>query len=294
VITLRTRALLSKSEYGEDEFREIDGYHIHYVDTGKGTPVLLIPGSFSTYRTWNPIVPKLKEKYRLLALDYLGTGDSDKPQSGFRYTIGEQADWIAKLLRGLRLGKVHLVGASYGGAIVFNLAARYPGLVGKVVSIEGGILKPEKMPSNPMEKMLRYPVLGDLMIALIRTGWMNGIALGLIASGWSMNMTAYQKKMMLAELSFNARSASRVAWYWIARSPQTVLPFEEEAKRIAAPILYLAGGKSDFREMAAETMDFLRRYLPQSKIVVFENGVHELVMQKSGEVARAILEFLGK
>jgi pimeloyl-ACP methyl ester carboxylesterase len=107
-------------------------------------------------------------------------------------------------------------------------------------------------------------------------------------------MTANQKKTMRTEISFNARSASRAAWYWIAKSPQTVTPFEEEAKRIAAPILYLAGGKSDFREMAVENIRFLRQYLPQAKIVEFEDGIHDLATQKPREVARAILEFFAK
>jgi hypothetical protein len=40
----------------------------------------------------------LADRYRLLALDYLGTGDSDKPKTGFRYTIQEQADLIAQMI----------------------------------------------------------------------------------------------------------------------------------------------------------------------------------------------------
>jgi len=289
---MRTNPLLSRARYGVDEFAEIDGYQIHYVDVGKGTPVLLIPGSFTTYRTWNSIIPFLSGKYRLLALDYVGTGDSDKPRSGFRYTIGEQADLIAKLIRILRLGKTHMVGASYGGAIVFNLAARYPQTVAKVVSIEGGILKPGKMPSDPMERLLRYPVLGDLMIAVVRSGLMDKMAMQWIAGAWSSTMTKDEKRTLLEEMSFNARSASRIAWHWIALSPRTVAPFEEEAKQIRAPILYLAGKKSDFRAMAEENIRFLREYLPKAKIVEFEDGIHDLALQKPREVARAILEFL--
>jgi pimeloyl-ACP methyl ester carboxylesterase len=288
---MRTRPLLSKAEYGEDEFLEIDGYQIHYVEIGKGKPVLLIPGSFSTYRVWNAIVPRLSEEYRLLALDYLGTGDSDKPRSGFGYTIGEQADIAARLILKLRLGKTHLIGASYGGAIVLNMAARYADVVGKVVSIEGGILKPKIMPANPMENLLRFPILGDLMIAIIRSGLLNGIVLESIAGAWFAKMTADQKQKMREEISYNARSSSRDAWYWIAKSPQTVIPFEEEAKRIRAPILYLAGKQSDFRAMAEENIGFLREFLPQAKVMEFSDGIHDLEMQKPREVARAILEF---
>jgi len=288
---MQTHPLLSKAEYGEDEFLEIDGYQLHYVEIGKGKPVLLIPGSFSTYRSWNGIIPRLCEDYRLLALDYLGTGDSDKPRSGFGYTIGEQADLADRLIRKLRLGRTHLVGASYGGAIVLNMAARYPDAVGKVVSIEGGILKPKNMPSNPIENLLRYPILGDVMIAIIRSGAMNRLVMRRVAGAWYPKMTASQKQILLAEISFNARSASRAAWYSIAKSSRTVIPFEEEAKRIRAPILYLAGEQSDFRAMAGENIRFLRENLPQAKILELSDGIHDLAVQKPREVARAILEF---
>jgi len=120
---------------------------------------------------------------------------------------------------------------------------------------------------------------------------LNGIVLESIAGAWFAKMTADQKQKMREEISYNARSASRVAWYWIAKSPQTVIPFEEEAKRIRAPILYLAGKQSDFRAMAEENIGFLREFLPQAKVMEFSDGIHDLEMQKPREVARAILEF---
>jgi len=89
----------SKARYGEDRFVEVEGYKIHYVEVGKGETVILIPGSFSTYRTWNRIIPLLSDHYQLLALDYVGTGDSDKPESGFKYTTDEQANLVAKMIK---------------------------------------------------------------------------------------------------------------------------------------------------------------------------------------------------
>jgi pimeloyl-ACP methyl ester carboxylesterase len=283
---------MAKADFGEDEFIEVGGYRLHYVEAGKGAPVIFIPGSFSTYRTWNPILPILAKSFRVLALDYLGTGDSDKPRSGFRYSIGEQADLTAKFIRTMRLGRVQLVGASYGGAIVLNLAARHPEVCEKIVSLEGWILRPKFLPGAPMEKWLGYPVLGDLAIALVRTGWFDRIEMEVIAGSWFPHMTKAERRRTLDEISFNSKSASRNAWYWIGRSAQTLVPFEEEAKRIAAPILYLAGGKSDFRVTAAETIRFLGANHPQAKIINFEDGIHDLQSQKPYEVAKAIREFL--
>jgi pimeloyl-ACP methyl ester carboxylesterase len=289
---MRTYSLMAKADFGEDEFAEVDGYRLHYVEAGKGAPVILIPGSFSTCRVWNPILPILAKQFHVLALDTLGTGDSDKPQSGFRYTIGEQADLLAEFIRVLRLGRTHLVGASYGGTIVFNLAARHPGVCGKIVSIEGGIIRPQALPAGPMEKWLGYPVLGDLAIVLIRTGWFNRLAMQAVAGDWYPHMTDSERRRVLEEFDFNTRSATRAAWHWIGKSHQTLIPFEEQAKRITAPILYLAGKQSNFREMTAETIRFLDTHLPHAKILNYGDGIHDLQSQKPYEVAKAIQEFL--
>jgi pimeloyl-ACP methyl ester carboxylesterase len=108
--------MLSTARYGEDRFAQVRGHRIHYVDVGPGPPVIMVSGSYSTYRTWNRLIPLLADRYRLLALDYLGTGDSDKPKRGFRYTVQEQADLIAELIQMLQtyLPQTRIVGLEGG------------------------------------------------------------------------------------------------------------------------------------------------------------------------------------
>jgi pimeloyl-ACP methyl ester carboxylesterase len=48
--------MLSSARYGDDRFADVDGYRVHYVDVGAAGPVILIAGSYSTYRAWNRIV----------------------------------------------------------------------------------------------------------------------------------------------------------------------------------------------------------------------------------------------
>ena len=289
---MKTHSLLSRAEFGDDEFVQVGGYQLHYAEAGKGPPVILIPGSFCTYRTWNSVIPRLSPRFRVLALDYLGTGDSDKPRSGFGYTVEEQADLIAEMISTLRLGKTHLVGASYGGAIALNMAARHPKVVDKVVSIEGGIVKPKSMPSAPIEWLLRFPILGDLVITAMRSGALNSLAMIAIAGAWYPHMTKNERRRMLQEQSFNIQSATRIPWHRISMAHQTTAPFEEEAKHIRAPILYLYGEKSDFHTMTEENIRFLREFIPHAQIKGFEDGIHDLQSQKPYEVAEAILEFL--
>jgi pimeloyl-ACP methyl ester carboxylesterase len=285
--------MLSIARYGQDRFIEVEGYRIHYVDAGAGDPVILIPGSFSTYRAWNRVIPPLSEHYRVLALDYVGAGDSDKPKKGFRYTIQEQAGLIAGLIRQLDLGRVNLVGSSYGGVIVLYLAARHPELVNKVVSIEGAVVIPEKLPGSQLEFAVKYPLIGDLFIALMKTGVLNEALLRAITGKWYPSMTGIDRREFLEHLHYNGRSAARIPIYWISVSNKTCENFEAAARTMQVPVLYLYGTASDFMEpMLKENIPFLETCVPHARVVGLEGGIHDLEFQKSGEVVDLVLDFL--
>jgi pimeloyl-ACP methyl ester carboxylesterase len=289
----RVSQVFRKARHGTDKFILVQKYRIHYVEAGKGEPVILIPGSYSTYRAWNRLMPLLEGEYRLIALDYIGAGDSDKPSSGFEYTINEQTDLIAQMIRQMELGKVNLVGGAYGGAIVFDFAARYPEMVNKIVSIEGGVIAPEADKDSPLNYCLKLPVIGDLFIKITRTGVLNGPAMRLATGKWYREMSSADRKEVMEHISSNAKSASRVSWYKISLARKSSLDMERAARSIKAPILFLYGTKSDFKEMLLDrNIAFLKTYLPHAWIIAVEGGIYDLAMQKPGEVAALILEFL--
>jgi pimeloyl-ACP methyl ester carboxylesterase len=288
-----TRRVFHKAKFGVDRFILVQTYKIHYVEAGAGEPVILIPGSYSTYRAWNRLMPLLASDFRLIALDYVGTGDSDKPLKGFDYTVQEQSDIIAKMVQQMGLDKVNLIGGSYGGAIVFDFAARYPNLVGKIVSIEGGVVKPDKMKGDPLEYCLKFPIIGDIFVKVVHSGVLNKPAARAVAGKWYSSMTPADKDEIMEQVSSNVKSASRVPWYKISLARKTSNDLEEEAKSIKTPILYLYGTKSDFKEIHLEkNIKFLTTYLPHTWIEAVEGGIHDLAMQKPAEVADMILEFL--
>ncbi len=271
---------------------ELNGYRIHYVQFGSGQPLILIPGAFSTHGTWNRLIPYLSDRFRVIAVDYLGTGNSDKPKSGFAYTIEEQADLFAEMITQLGGSPVDVAGVSYGGVIALNLAARYPRLVRRVVSIEGSVVIPEHLPSSSFETMLKYPLLGTLLIRILKTGLLNRSILRLAMGTWYSQMTRSEKSAMLAELREDIRSAQRIPWYRISISPKTSRDFSEEAKGITAPVLYLYGDQSDFRSMIRENVTFFEQYLPHVRITGVPDGIHDLQRQKPRETAALINDFL--
>jgi pimeloyl-ACP methyl ester carboxylesterase len=130
-----------KARYGTDKFVLVGHNKIHYIEAGQGEPVLLIPGSQSSSRVWNHLMPLLEGQYHLLALDLSSLEESQNPQKP-EESVRRQADLIANMILQLKLGKVNLIGANLGGAIAFNLAARFPDLIERAVGISGYINVP--------------------------------------------------------------------------------------------------------------------------------------------------------
>ena len=245
------QAVYSKPKYGTDRFVLVRDYHIHYVEAGEGQPVLLIPGAFTTYRTWNRVLPALSSHHRVLAVDYVGVGDSDKPEKGFHYTIEEQADVMAEMVLALGLSRVDVVGASYGGAVALNLAARYPHLVGKVVCIEGGaLITPEALNYSMLADLIEWPILGSIIWGFMKSGLFDGItARSVMGTAWD-GLTPEERKDITGIFSANIMTASRSSWISIYRAITSRIDFMQTVEQTRVPVLYLYGEDSKYRAVA--------------------------------------------
>jgi pimeloyl-ACP methyl ester carboxylesterase len=286
------RAPKVPAEFGIDRFTTAQKHNAHYVEVGEGPPAILIPGLFGTYRGFSLMLPLLAPHFSLIALDNFGTGDSDMPAADFGYTVPEQADMIVNLMDELKIPRCTLIGVSYGGMIALNIAARYPDRVSAVVCIEGAVIMPKPSPYQGMEQGLDTPILGDAIIGVIRSGLLNGvIAKDVMGYAWP-TMDDENKAEIKEIICHYTDAATRQTWLSLARALRTSKDFTEEAKVIKAPVLYFSGNKSSFREMTETNIDYFKNHLPTVRLVSFEDGIHDLELQKPRETASMILDFI--
>lgn len=109
------------------------GIRTNYLEAGSGAPVVLVHGSgpgVSAYANWRLTIPVLAERLHVFAPDMAGFGFSDKPGE---YSMSRWSDQLIGFLDGLGLDKVSLVGNSFGGALVLDVAAKHPERVDKLV-----------------------------------------------------------------------------------------------------------------------------------------------------------------
>lgn len=110
------------------------GIRTNYLAAGAGEPVVLIHGSgpgVTAYANWRLTIPDLAKHYRVLALDMVGFGYSERPDD-VRYGVQTWADQVVGFLDALSLPRASLVGNSFGGAIALRVATRHPDRVGRL------------------------------------------------------------------------------------------------------------------------------------------------------------------
>lgn len=101
---------------------------MHYVAAGHGEPVVLLHGWPQTSYAWRKVMPLLADRYRLIAPDMPGLGDSSAPEGGYdKKTI---AGDIWELMHNhLGLNRFYLVGHDWGGPVAYRVAATHPDAV---------------------------------------------------------------------------------------------------------------------------------------------------------------------
>src|SRR5690606_31442944 len=102
------------------------GYRLHFLEAGSGTPLVLLHGTAidSAALSYGPSLPELAERHRVLALDWPGYGNSERPR--VEMTMPELVALLEAFLDAVGLERVHLAGFSMGGAAALGFALRAP------------------------------------------------------------------------------------------------------------------------------------------------------------------------
>ncbi|MEM9487913.1 MAG: haloalkane dehalogenase, partial [Myxococcota bacterium] len=145
------------------------GSQMHYVEEGEGKPILLLHGNPTSSYLWRNIIPFLAPRGRVIALDLIGMGQSDKPDIG--YTYAEHIQYVEGFIDALDLEDITLVIHDWGSALGLDYAARNPGNIRAIAFMEAVL--PPLFPANLVDlppfiadffTTMRDPVLGPELI----------------------------------------------------------------------------------------------------------------------------------
>ena len=172
-----------ESFLSEHPGRDFDrsGLKLHYIDEGSGEPVVMLHGNPTWSFYYRHMIESLRSSYRVIVLDHIGCGMSDKPDdSRYTYTLASRIDDLELLLDHLGLDRdLTLIMHDWGGMIGMGYAARHPERIARlVVSNTAAFHKPS---SKSMPRALA--ICRDSRLGAILVRGLNAFCLGTAAIG---------------------------------------------------------------------------------------------------------------
>ncbi len=126
---------------GELKYLDLHGDQVAYLDEGSGEAILLIHGMAGSSQAWRSVIGPLSRKYRVIAPDLLGHGESAKPRGD--YSLGAFAVLLRDLLDELGVTRATVVGQSLGGGIAMQFSYQHPDYCQRLILISSGGLGPD-------------------------------------------------------------------------------------------------------------------------------------------------------
>ncbi len=152
-----------RAEYPfESHFLELGSHRYHFVDEGIGDqPIVCVHGNPTWSFHFRRLISQLRTRTRVLAVDHLGCGLSDKPQD-YDYCLAHHIDNFVEFLRRQALTRVVLVVHDWGGAIGLGAALRESNRIEKILILNTGAFPPPYLPLRIA--MCRLPLIGTLAV----------------------------------------------------------------------------------------------------------------------------------
>ena len=247
----------------------INGQLISYLEDlrGKeGTPLLFLHGWRVDSSIWNKTIELMRENgidNNIYALDFPGFGGSPVPAKD--YNISDYAQIVEEFIKKLDLGKVIMVGHSFGGRVGIKLSAMYPELVAKLILVDSAGLVTEKGKKSAMQ----------LGAKILKPFFANKF------------MQPLRKKIYKAIGSEDYLATPELQNIYVNVTGEDLTPY---LSQISALTLLIWGAKD--KDTPLEFAKIINEKIKNSKLIVYPNAGHFSFSDNPAEFARKIKEFI--
>jgi cis-3-alkyl-4-acyloxetan-2-one decarboxylase len=145
----------------KSNFITINSHQYHYLNEGKGSPVVMVHGNPTWSFFYRDLVKKLSPNHQVIVPDHMGCGLSDKPQK-YMYRLDTHIDNLENLITSLKLENITLIVHDWGGAIGMGFAMRHSHLIKRIIILNSAAFSFNWIPLRIA--LCRIPLLDDFMV----------------------------------------------------------------------------------------------------------------------------------
>ncbi len=286
-VTGEARAAAVKNAI-ESRTAEANGVNLHYLTSGHGPAVILLHGYAETSRMWRPLIPRLAEKFTVIAPDLPGIGDSAIPTAGL--DMKSAAVSVHALVKSLGVQGARVVGHDIGLMVAYAYAAQFPGEVEKLVLMDAflpGVAGWEAIYNNPGIWHFRFngPTPEALVKGRERTyfeHYWNDFAADKTHSIPEADRAAYTT-------AYARPGRMRAGWAYFISFPRTASDFEELSRnKLTMPVLSMGGEKANGAALAEQA----KLVGAEVTTMVLKDTGHWLMEERPQETMDALMRFL--
>ena len=249
---------------------------LSYYDDGKGKVVVLLHGFLENHSFWEPLTKKLKKKFRVIAPDIPGHGET--ASLGYLHSMELLADSVFEILKKNKLRKVDLVGHSMGGYVALAFIEKYPDYVRSIT-----LLNSTARDDSAWKKKDR-----DRAIALIKKNPNLFISTAIpslyVDSPTKKIQQAIEKSMIMAKECSVKGIVACLEGMKLRSNREIVLRFAP------CPVLIIAGRKD--KTIPIEQIEEQISMLEMPSVYLSEKGGHMCLYEDTNPTIQAIEDFL--
>ncbi|HEV3058579.1 MAG TPA: alpha/beta fold hydrolase [Vicinamibacterales bacterium] len=255
------------------------GFKLHYLEAGRGAPVVLLHGLGGDGSRWRPNIEPLAKDFHVFALDQIGFGESDKPLAN--YHTGMLAEFLAGFLKAAGVPKASLVGNSMGAGVALYTAVHYPEMVDRIVLADGGGYR----------QAAGAPQVPPTAEALHRRQIQNSVTRDETREFFRIlfhDKSLVTEKMVDEQLTLRLRAAFTITK--MQEGGERGSLSEQEVRSVKAPTLVLWGRYDELANPAGA--DRLEKTIPGARKVIIDNCGHMPQLERADEFNRIVRDFL--
>jgi pimeloyl-ACP methyl ester carboxylesterase len=274
----------------QDRYVQVGKYNVRYWAEGsQGAPVVLIHGLGGFIEDWLPSFDALAAQHRVVAVDLLGHGRTDKPKEG-AYRVADLAQFVKDFMAALAIENARMVGHSLGGGIITRLTLMHPAVVDRLVLVSSAGLGKEVTIAL---RIASIPLLGELLTRPSRAGVAQtarfivhdpAVMTGeLIELGYQMAALSGAQRAFLRTLRANGNL--------FGQGKSLYGPNVLGLPSITKPVLVLWGRQDQI--VPAAHAQVAAKSIPDARVHIFENCGHVPMLEYPRAFNELLLEFLG-
>ncbi|MFC0773895.1 alpha/beta fold hydrolase [Terrimonas alba] len=269
----------------------INGDSIHYIDVGKGDPVVFVHGAVGDYRTFGKQMEEFTKSHRVIAYSRrFAYPNQQTINDSARLSAVSHASDLAELLKALKLGPANLYGHSYGADIALLTTMDHPKLVSSLILGEPFISS--LMQQVPGGDTILNNFITKAFVPVVEAFKNNNNEEGVkgLVNG-VMGDSLYYNKLPQKDRDIMMANFHEVKGVLLGKDNFPPVGCDD-VKKIKTPVLLLKGDKSPI--VFSLMIDELNRCLSNKEVATLANTSHGLEYENPAEFNKIVLGFIDK